>query len=70
MVVMDDHSDEAASKSVSVTTRLPAALHHELEVAARAELLTNASWMRRASWRLCAKPRRRAVTDQIYQTRQ
>ena len=43
---MDDHSDEAASKLVS--TRLPADLHHELELAARAELLTNASWIRRA----------------------
>ena len=42
---MDDH-DEAASKLVS--TRLPADLHHELELAARAELLTNASWIRRA----------------------
>ena len=44
---MDDHSDdEAASKLVS--TRLPADLHHLVEEAARAELLTNASWIRRA----------------------
>jgi hypothetical protein len=43
---MDDHSDEAATKLVS--TRLPAELHHLLEKAARAELLTNASWIRRA----------------------
>ena len=38
--------DEAASKLVS--TRLPADLHHDLELVARAELLTNASWIRRA----------------------
>jgi hypothetical protein len=43
---MDDHSDEVASKLVSA--RLPADLHHEVELAARAELLTNASWIRRA----------------------
>ena len=43
---MDDHSDEAATKLVS--TRLPTDLHHEVELAARAELLTNASWIRRA----------------------
>jgi hypothetical protein len=43
---MDDHSDEAASKLVS--TRLPADLHQLVEEAARAELLTNASWIRRA----------------------
>jgi hypothetical protein len=43
---MGDHSDEAASKLVS--TRLPTDLHHEVELAARAELLTNASWIRRA----------------------
>ena len=42
---MDDH-DETASRLVS--TRLPADLHHELELVARAELLTNASWIRRA----------------------
>ena len=41
-----DHPDEAASKLVS--TRLPADLHHLVEEAARAELLTNASWIRRA----------------------
>ena len=44
---MDDHSDEAGS-SKSVTTRLPAHLHQLVEEAARAELLTNASWVRRA----------------------
>ena len=43
---MDDHSDETASKLVS--TRLPADLHQLVEEAARAELLTNASWIRRA----------------------
>jgi hypothetical protein len=43
---MDDHSDEGTSKLVS--TRLPAELHHLVEEAARAELLTNASWIRRA----------------------
>jgi hypothetical protein len=42
---MDDH-DETASKLVS--TRLPAELHQLVEEAARAELLTNASWIRRA----------------------
>jgi tartrate dehydratase alpha subunit/fumarate hydratase class I-like protein len=42
---MDDH-DEVASKLVS--TRLPADLHQLVEEAARAELLTNASWIRRA----------------------
>ena len=43
---MDDHFDEAATKLVS--TRLPADLHQLVEEAARAELLTNASWIRRA----------------------
>jgi hypothetical protein len=42
---MDDH-DHSDSKLVS--TRLPADLHQLVEEAARAELLTNASWIRRA----------------------
>ena len=64
---MDDHSDEAASKLVS--TRLPADLHHLVEEAARAELLTNASWIRRAILRGCARSRRGCTVppDQIYQ---
>jgi hypothetical protein len=53
---MDDH-DEAATKSV--TTRLPVDLHHEVERAARAELLTNASWVRRA---ILAAVREKGVT--------
>jgi hypothetical protein len=43
---MDDHSDEVLTKLVS--TRLPTDLHQLVEEAARAELLTNASWIRRA----------------------
>ena len=63
---MDDHSDEAASKLVS--TRLPADLHHLVEEAARAELLTNASWIRRAILAAVREWRRGCtVVDQVYQ---
>jgi hypothetical protein len=44
---MDHPEDEGGSKRL-VSTRLPTDLHHLVEEAARAELLTNASWIRRA----------------------
>jgi hypothetical protein len=47
---MDDHSDEDSLRRASrlMSTWVPADLHAAVEEAARAELLTNASWIRRA----------------------
>jgi hypothetical protein len=44
----EENMDDQRRSGQLVSTRLPADLHHLVEEAARAELLTNASWIRRA----------------------